>query len=175
VAAAAFAPIARSLRAARDEAELVVFSIHWGPNMRLRPPPDFRDFARAVIDAGADVFWGHSAHVVQGIEVWNGKPILYDTGDFADDYAVDPQLRNDLSALFLLRVRGTHVDEIELVPVAIGEMQVNLAHRGEREFFLDRLIQLSAEMGTGVVKAETGARVSISGPVPAEERGWTRH
>jgi poly-gamma-glutamate capsule biosynthesis protein CapA/YwtB (metallophosphatase superfamily) len=169
-----FAPIAGSLRAARGEADLVVFSIHWGPNMRLRPPPDFRDFARAVIDAGADVFWGHSAHVVQGIEVWNGKPILYDTGDFVDDYAVDPQLRNDLSALFLLRVRDSQVEEIEIVPAAIGEMQVNLAHRTEREFFLDRLAELSAELGTEVVKAEGKARVSIAGSIPTESGEWTR-
>jgi hypothetical protein len=38
--------------------------------------------------------------VVQSVEVYRGKPILYDTGDFLDDYAVDDLLRNDLSALF---------------------------------------------------------------------------
>jgi poly-gamma-glutamate synthesis protein (capsule biosynthesis protein) len=33
--------------------------------------------------------------------------ILYDTGDFVDDYAIDPALRNDLSALFLVRLPTT--------------------------------------------------------------------
>jgi poly-gamma-glutamate synthesis protein (capsule biosynthesis protein) len=33
--------------------------------------------------------------------------ILYDTGDFVDDYAIDPALRNDLGALFLVRLPTT--------------------------------------------------------------------
>src|SRR5262249_46500622 len=60
--------------------DLVVFTIHWGPNMVQRPTPRFRRFARAVIDAGADVFFGHSAHIVQGIEVYRERPIIYDAG-----------------------------------------------------------------------------------------------
>ena len=39
---------------------------------------------------GVDIYYGHSAHVFQGVEVYRGKPILYDTGDFIDDYAVNP-------------------------------------------------------------------------------------
>ena len=84
---------------ARRHADVVIFSIHWGPNMRARPGGAFREFAQQVIDAGVDVFWGHSAHVVQGIQFWHSGVILYDTGDFIDDYAVDASLRNDLSAL----------------------------------------------------------------------------
>ncbi len=40
-----------------------------------------------MIELGADVYYGHSAHLCQGIEIHRGKPILYDTGDFIDDYA----------------------------------------------------------------------------------------
>ena len=87
-----------------------------------------------MIDAGADVFWGHSAHVVQGVEIWHDKPILYDTGDFVDDYAVDPELRNDLSALFLLRAGPPAIERIDVVPVAIGRCQVNRARGAEREW-----------------------------------------
>ena len=39
-------------------------------------------FARAMIDAGADVFVGHGPHVLRGIELYQGKPILYSLGDF---------------------------------------------------------------------------------------------
>src|SRR5215208_6127198 len=66
LAADDFAAIERAVAVARRRADLVIFSIHWGPNQRVRPTPAFRDFARRVIEAGADVFWGHSAHVVQG-------------------------------------------------------------------------------------------------------------
>ncbi|MGH9384172.1 MAG: CapA family protein, partial [Vicinamibacterales bacterium] len=46
-------------------------------------PADFLvTFARAVVDAGADVFVGHGPHVVRGIEIYKGKPIFYSLGDF---------------------------------------------------------------------------------------------
>jgi poly-gamma-glutamate synthesis protein (capsule biosynthesis protein) len=143
-----FATIEESLRAARQQADLVIFSIHWGPNMRSRPTEEFRAFARRVISAGADIFWGHSAHLVQGIEIFLGKPILYDTGDFVDDYAVDELARNDLSALFQIKVWPQGIERIDLAPVLISDMQVNLASERERAIFLKRLALLCDEMGT---------------------------
>ena len=154
-----FAKVKDSLAAARKAVDLVVFTIHWGPNMVSRPTTGFKEFARAVIDAGADVFWGHSAHVVQGIEVRNGRPILYDTGDFVDDYAVDPYLRNDLSALFRLHLRPPVIESVELVPVKISDMQVNKARGAEREWFIERFRGLSAEMGAQV--KSTDSRLTI--------------
>ncbi|MBI2942085.1 MAG: CapA family protein [Chloroflexi bacterium] len=93
--------MANCIDEARQRADFVVVSAHWGPNMVLRPPPHHRAFAHMVIDLGVDLFVGHSAHVFQGIEWHDGKPILYDAGDFVDDYAVDPVLRNDWALLFL--------------------------------------------------------------------------
>jgi poly-gamma-glutamate synthesis protein (capsule biosynthesis protein) len=40
------------------------------------------DFARRMIDEGADVFVGHGPHVLRGIEIYKGKPIFYSLGDF---------------------------------------------------------------------------------------------
>jgi hypothetical protein len=39
-------------------------------------------FARAMIDAGADVFVGHGPHLLRGVEIYKGKPILHSLGDF---------------------------------------------------------------------------------------------
>lgn len=143
-----FAWIEDAVAQARAVADFVIVSMHWGPNMRLRPPPAFRDFARGVIASGADVFWGHSAHVLQAIELVDGRPIFYDTGDFIDDYAVDANLRNDLSALFLLRVRPPVVEQVELVPMLIENMQVNRATGGTRDMVIRRLRTLCEEVGT---------------------------
>ncbi|MBA2278627.1 MAG: CapA family protein, partial [Chloroflexia bacterium] len=133
------------------------------PNMRARPTPEFRAFARRVIEAGADVFIGHSAHVIQGIEVWRGKPILYDAGDFIDDYAVDPELRNDRSALFLLRVAPSAIERVDLVPVQIGRCQVNRAREPERSWFARRVLGLCAELGTDVLDDGDRLRVRLPG------------
>ena len=147
-----FAPVADAIATARSMADAVICSIHWGPNMRERPTEEFRHFAHRVMDAGATVFWGHSAHVVQGIEFRGEGVILYDTGDFVDDYAVDSALRNDLGALFVLRLRPGGVTSVSLVPTRIEHMQVNPALGKDREWFLNRVEMLSRDMGSAVVR-----------------------
>src|SRR4051794_30346899 len=83
---------------ARRGADAVLVSPHWGPNMTVRPAPYIRRAARALLAAGATLVAGHSAHVVHGAE----RRVLYDLGDFIDDYMVDARVRNDLGFLFLV-------------------------------------------------------------------------
>lgn len=134
--------------------DTVIFSNHWGPNMVQRPNENFRRFARAVIDRGVDIYYGHSAHVFQGVEIYGGKPILYDTGDFIDDYAVDPELRNDWSFLFQLSVEEGRLERLDLTPVKLSYARVDLATGGEREAILERMERLSSEMGTAFARRE---------------------
>ncbi len=130
--------------------DLLIVSIHWGPNMRKRPTQEFIDFAHAMIDAGVDVIHGHSAHIFQGIEVYNNKVIMYDTGDFVDDYAIDPLLHNDQSFFYQLTVEKNGIKNVKLIPVIIENMQVNLAQGTKKEKILQRMQKLSAEFGTMV-------------------------
>jgi poly-gamma-glutamate capsule biosynthesis protein CapA/YwtB (metallophosphatase superfamily) len=134
--------------------DTVIFSNHWGPNMVQRPKEIFRRFACAVIDRGVDIYYGHSAHVFQGVEIYRGKPILYDTGDFIDDYAVNPELRNDWSFLFQVSVEEGRFERLDLIPVKLSYARVDLATGGERESILTRMERLSAEMGTIFARRE---------------------
>jgi poly-gamma-glutamate capsule biosynthesis protein CapA/YwtB (metallophosphatase superfamily) len=131
-------------------ADLTIFSLHWGPNLRDAPDSGFVAFAHAVMDAGADIFFGHSAHVFQGIELYRGKPILFDTGDLLDDYAPDPVLRSDQQLLFLLEVNRQGVERIELLPLVIHHAQVNRATSPDFEQIAERIRRLSAPMGTRI-------------------------
>lgn len=76
--------IARVVRSAASLADIVIVSLHChesGANRSV--PADFIPvFARAVIDAGADVFVGHGPHVLRGVEIYKGKPILYSLSNF---------------------------------------------------------------------------------------------
>lgn len=146
--------VAAVLDRARAEADLVIATVHWGPNMVQRPSDRFRRFARAVIDQGADLFHGHSAHVFQGVELHRGRPILYDTGDFLDDYAVDPVLRNDWSFLFRARFDGRRFTALELVPVTLPYAAVRLATGEAREAMMRRMATLSEEMGARLERRE---------------------
>jgi len=60
----------------------VTIHAHEGGANRAVPARFLVAFARAMIDAGADFFVGHGPHVLRGIELHNGKPILYSLGDF---------------------------------------------------------------------------------------------
>jgi poly-gamma-glutamate synthesis protein (capsule biosynthesis protein) len=152
--------IDHAIATAREGADVVICSLHWGPNMRQWPTREFRALAHHAIDAGADILFGHSAHLVQGVEIHRGKPILYDTGDFVDDYAVTRSVRNDLSALFLVRIAAPSIERLELIPVLIGDCQVNRATGAERDWFADRFRGLCAELGTAV--HDDGARLEIA-------------
>ena len=53
---------------------IVTIHAHEGDQDRFVPAQFLVTFARAMIDAGADIFIGHGPHVVRGIELRNGKP-----------------------------------------------------------------------------------------------------
>ncbi|MCZ7662402.1 MAG: CapA family protein [Thermoleophilia bacterium] len=127
---------------------MLLVSAHWGPNWGYRPSPRHPPFARALIDAGADIVYGHSCHVFQGIEIYRGKPILYSTGDFVDDYAVDPKEGNDRSFIFVVDVAGHAVRGLRLYPTTIAHMQARRARGSEAEAIAVTMIELSAELGT---------------------------
>jgi poly-gamma-glutamate synthesis protein (capsule biosynthesis protein) len=136
-------------RAMAHGPDLVIASLHWGPNMVEKPPESHQAFARWLVDQGVDVVHGHSAHVFQGIEVYRGRPILYDTGDFVDDYAVDPRLRNDRSFLFELAVGedGTPL-ELRLLPTEIDDFAVHRAGAEVADWSRERVQSLSDPFGT---------------------------
>jgi len=154
--------LAKAIESARlGGADLVVVSAHWGPNMRERPTKRFCHFAHAVIDAGADIFQGHSAHIFQGIEIYRGKPIFYDTGDFVDDYAVDEVLRNDQALLFNLSVSKAGTEGIDLIPALISDCQVNRAVGNDFDQIARRIKMLSQEMGTEIERVGDHLEVSL--------------
>jgi poly-gamma-glutamate synthesis protein (capsule biosynthesis protein) len=64
-------------------ADFVIVTIHAHEGPTRAQPADFLPvFARAMIDAGADVFVGHGPHALRGIEIYAGRPIFYSLGDF---------------------------------------------------------------------------------------------
>ena len=151
-------------------AQVVILSLHWGPNMRQRPPALFQQFARAVLERGVDLVYGHSAHIFQGVEVFQGKPILYDTGDFLDDYAVDPVLRNDQSLIFFADVDAQGVRELQLVPVQLGYAVVNRARGADLEAICARMLARSAELGTPVERVGASLRIDVRARLAQRER-----
>jgi poly-gamma-glutamate synthesis protein (capsule biosynthesis protein) len=74
-----------AVRAARDEADAVIVSVHWGYEYETRVDPIQRRAARSLLEAGADLVIGHHPHVVQTLEVREGRGICYSLGNFVFD------------------------------------------------------------------------------------------
>ena len=79
---------------------------------------------------------------------------MYDTGDFVDDYSVDGELRNDQTFLFLVALSKNEIKNIKLIPGLIRHMQVNRAKGSDFEEITNKMIKLSEEMGTKMIKKE---------------------
>ncbi|WP_029214533.1 CapA family protein [Kallotenue papyrolyticum] len=149
----------QALDLARRAADLVIVSAHVGPNWGP-PSPGMQALARTVIELGADVYWGHSNHTPLGIQWYHGRPILYATGDFIDDYAVDPVERNDLSFLFELEVADARVQAIRLYPTAIAHFQARRAEDADARWLIERMRQRSAAWATPIVACADGTALS---------------
>lgn len=79
------ARILRYVKEARQQADIVIVSLHVHEFQKADKelPADFaREFAHAVIDGGTDLFLAHGPHVLRGIEIYKGRPILHGLGNF---------------------------------------------------------------------------------------------
>lgn len=70
------------IRQTAKVADIVIANIHWGTEGSNKVEQYQRDLAYAMIDAGADAIIGSHPHVLQGIEYYQGKPIMYSLGNF---------------------------------------------------------------------------------------------
>ncbi len=71
-----------AVEAADDVAEIVVVTIHWGVELDTRPRTDDVERARAMIEAGADVIFGHHPHRLQPYEIVDGSAVFWSLGNF---------------------------------------------------------------------------------------------
>jgi poly-gamma-glutamate synthesis protein (capsule biosynthesis protein) len=151
---------------ASSAVDLVVVSAHWGPNWGYRPPPEHIAFGRALVDAGADIVFGHSPHVLRGVELYRGKPIVYNAGDFIDDYTVDEIERNDESFVFVLDTDRHAVREISLYPTLIRNMQARRAGHDRAPIIAGKMQALCREFGTDVqwYAADDSLRIPVRQP-----------
>ena len=78
------------IKKVRPTVDVLIVSMHWGIHFVPSVIAMYQTEAgHAAIDAGADVILGHHAHILKGVEVYQGKPIFYSLGNFAFDVPAD--------------------------------------------------------------------------------------
>ncbi|MCL5970517.1 MAG: CapA family protein [Patescibacteria group bacterium] len=149
------------IKKTRDDVDFLIISAHWGSNWGYFPPANHIPFSHALIDAGADIIFGHSGHVFRGIEIYKEKPIMYCTGNFIDDYAVDEIERNDQSFIFIIETDDNKFKRLLLYPTVIRNFQARLANDFESEKIALKMKDLCMQLKTKALWQEKERRVEI--------------
>ena len=157
--------IAAIVGSAAGPRDVVVMSLHWGPNWGYEILPEQRRFARALVDrAGVHVVHGHSSHHPLGIEVHHGRLILYGCGDLLTDYEGihgHEHYRGELGALYLPTIdeRTGTLDRLELAPTKVQRFRLSRPPEEDVRWLATTLDREGAALGTSVVKGEDDALV----------------
>jgi poly-gamma-glutamate synthesis protein (capsule biosynthesis protein) len=154
-------PLLEATAAAGEGAEIVIVAMHWGSNWGYAPEPGHRDFGRALVEAGADIVFGHSSHVARGVEIYRDRVILYGAGNFVDDYAVSERQPNDESFVFLLDYAGRRLAGILLHPTLIQRLRAVRAQGSRRDAIAARMVSLCHKLGTRAEWDHTAGAIRI--------------
>lgn len=104
------AELCEAIRKTKETCDYVVVYVHWGIERENTPQDYQRQLGKAYIDAGADMVIGSHPHVLQGIEYYNGKPIVYSLGNYV--------FNQDIGSTVLLKATVTPENEtsLQLIP-----------------------------------------------------------
>ena len=97
--------------------DLIIVSMHWGREGNPKPTPEQRELGPRLIDAGADIVFGHGPHVLQPIELYKGKIIFYSLANFVFGANPNPQDPDTAVIQVTLRIDQTSVlEKITAIP-----------------------------------------------------------
>jgi poly-gamma-glutamate capsule biosynthesis protein CapA/YwtB (metallophosphatase superfamily) len=131
---------------ARPRADLIVVSLHWGVEDSSQVTGSQRALARELIDHGADLILGHHPHVLQGLEFYKDKLIVYSLANTIFDQNDET---NKEGMLLTLQFTGSELKRVWALPTYIYEKgQGALAGEEKGERIRSRLIELSEALNT---------------------------
>ena len=134
---------------ARGRCDLLILTIHWGDNWVRETQPIHREMARIAFESGVDLILGHSAHRLQGIEIMDGRPVVYDMGNLLFDCELKAE--GQQSGLFRLHLSRQGVHRIEIVPAQALEGHTVLARCKAANEILAEMRSLCSALGTNLV------------------------
>ena len=107
-------------------AELIIASFHWGEEGAYIPNETQISLAHSAIDNGADLVLGHHPHVLQGIEKYNGKYIVYSLGNFCFGGHKNPADKDTMIFRQVFRFKDGELladyDNVQIVPCSISSV-----------------------------------------------------
>lgn len=159
--------VADDVRQVKESADFVVVSFHWGIEYQREPTDRQRALGHTAIDAGADLVLGHHPHRLQGVEIYDGRPIVYSLGNFLFDQP-HRQQRDTVIADWQAGEAGSR--SLTLIPTRIARTPFapRVLIGAEAEELLDAYRSLAADLGTSTRIEEGRVRIlGMAGDVSA--------
>ena len=106
-----------------DGAQLIVVIFHWGNETETVPDSNQTTLGRIAIDEGADLVCGHHPHVLQGIETYKGRNIVYSLGNFCFGGNSSPSDMDTMiyQQTFTIDANGVKKDNVtNIIPCSIS-------------------------------------------------------
>ncbi len=120
------------------ENDIVIVSMHAGTEYQTFPSSFQENFARGAIDAGADLVIGSHPHVVQAVEKYKERYIIYSLGNFVFDQMWSNETR--LGVIAEIIFNNKKIDSINFIPIKIYDYsQPTILEGEEAEMILERL------------------------------------
>jgi poly-gamma-glutamate capsule biosynthesis protein CapA/YwtB (metallophosphatase superfamily) len=149
--------VTAAIAAARQQADYVIVSYHWGVEQSYTANTSQKRDARASIDAGADMVLSHHPHVMQGIEFYKGKLIAYSLGDFIFPYKT---IEGRKSIILRASLGPDGVTDVTASAVYMADYGRPVPQTGSSaKAILGKLRDISAPFGTKVVIEGDTARI----------------
>jgi len=156
----------RAVAEHKTDERLLIVSFHWGGEYSIKPTPVQYVLARAAVDAGADLVLGHHPHVLQGIEHYRGKRIVYSLGNFVFGGDSKPDDLDSIiyQARFASRDGRIVQTEERIVAVSISsssgrnDYRPKILRGAERQRVLDKLERRSRALAPAVLRSRALAR-----------------
>jgi poly-gamma-glutamate synthesis protein (capsule biosynthesis protein) len=159
------AAVARLVRNVKRPGDVVIASLHWGPNWGYRIPNSHRRFAHGLIDhAGVDLVHGHSSHHPLALEVYHDHLIIYGCGDFIDDYegiGGYERFRDDLVLMYFpeVDVRTGALRRLEMTPMRIHKFRLERPSAADTEWLGKTVRRECRRFGGAVSVTDEGSLV----------------
>ncbi len=142
-------PIKDELQQLKREVDILIALVQWGSH-QPEPTDMYTQFAHALVDHGVDIIHGESDHVYLGVENYNGKLIIYDSGDFVEIMLANEKKSIPRSFIYSVELEKDGIKQVTLTPVLTQENQLQLA-TGQNKIEAIGLMQtISKNLGTTV-------------------------
>ena len=160
------AQLAKDIAGARAKADIVICTFHWGVSSGFRHLTEYQvELGRFAIDSGADLVFGHHPHLLQGIEVHNGRAIFYSLGNFTFARHRPHKGHEYETGMARCRIRDRRICAVDFLPARCDKnLDPRVLDLVEGRDVVELIEARSADFGTAFVKADDCLQVIPDAP-----------